>query len=496
MTLGLAACSSDEEVVAPEGGLTGNENVYMTLNLSYPQSRTATGETTEEVGTPEENKVRDVKLYLVGANGTEVEGQAVQQTTDNANYTATFESKKLVALAGQEVKVYVVANRQAHINDLNNLVSDVKNGNLFLMSNAEVQADGTGLLTMPSAEDLNSKHGTKETAVKLGTIKVERLAARMDYKQAKENNLYAFEGAEVDVTLKEMALLNVAKQQYEFRRVSEEGTAGSATTLLGAETPTNYVYDFDWANKCNASATAPDYKMPMTEHVKSKSTVGEYMSLANGNITDYKAMSYTMENTLPKVTQKDQMLYRDPTTVVFRGVLTPSATCTQELKDVLNGKTLEGTTQTHPEVFCYQNVVYGTWEQTIKAAETSKNEDFKNAVLCVNAKEGDANKKTAVEAGFTTYTWNDALQGYSVYYYFQNIHNQNAELTAPMRYGVVRNNVYKLQVTKIAKYGHPEDNGKDPDPIVPDKPVNPNDVYFQVGVQVLPWVVRVNDIEF
>lgn len=493
MTLGLAACSSDEEVVAPEGGLTGNENVYMTLNLSYPQSRTATGQTDVEVGTEAENKVRDVKLYLVGANGTEVEGQAVQQTTDNANYTATFESKKLVALAGQEVKVYVVANRQAHINNLDNLVSDVKNGDLFLMSNAEEQSKGTGLLTMPSEQELNTSHGTPQTAVQLGTIKVERLAARMDYQAAVENNHYVFENATVDVTLKQMALLNEAKQQYEFRRVSADGTVGGTTTLLGVETPTNYVYDFDWNLKCTTTGAGADYNMPMTQHVNNKSGVGKYLTLQTATADKYKFMTYTMENTLPKVAQKDQMLYRDPTTVVFRGVLTPSATCSADLKAVLEGT---AATATHPEVFCYQNVVYGTWAQTTEAAKSSTNEDFKNAVLCVNAKKEDPNHKTPVEAGFTTYTWNDVLKGYSVYYYFQNIHNQNAELTAPMRYGVVRNNVYKLQVTKIAKYGHPEDNGKDPDPIVPDKPVNPNDVYFQVGVQVLPWVVRVNDIEF
>ena len=69
----------------------------------------------------------------------------------------------------------------------------------------------------------------------------------------------------------------------------------------------------------------------------------------------------------------------------------------------------------------------------------------------------------------------------------------------PMEFAVVRNNVYKLCVDKIAKFGHP--NPDDVDPIDPD-PENPEDpdesinYYFTVTVKVLPWVVRVNHIEF
>ena len=68
-----------------------------------------------------------------------------------------------------------------------------------------------------------------------------------------------------------------------------------------------------------------------------------------------------------------------------------------------------------------------------------------------------------------------------------------------MEFAVVRNNVYKLCVDSIKKFGHPDPT--DPDPVDPD-PVDPNDpdeegeYYFQVTVKVLPWVVRVNHIEF
>jgi hypothetical protein len=65
-----------------------------------------------------------------------------------------------------------------------------------------------------------------------------------------------------------------------------------------------------------------------------------------------------------------------------------------------------------------------------------------------------------------------------------------------MEYAVVRNNVYKLAVTGVSKYGHPGDPTGDPDPETPSDPDETKNVYFQVSVKVLPWVVRVNNIEF
>ena len=67
-----------------------------------------------------------------------------------------------------------------------------------------------------------------------------------------------------------------------------------------------------------------------------------------------------------------------------------------------------------------------------------------------------------------------------------------------MEFAVVRNNVYKLCVDSIEKFGHPTPGGDDPDPDKPDPndPDEEGEYYFKVSVKVLPWVVRVNHIEF
>lgn len=88
--------------------------------------------------------------------------------------------------------------------------------------------------------------------------------------------------------------------------------------------------------------------------------------------------------------------------------------------------------------------------------------------------------------------------GYFCYYYYWNRHNDNGQngVMAPMEFAVVRNNVYKLAVISLKTLGHPRLPDNDPDSPTPDTPDEKSDVYMEVSVQVLPWLVRVNDIEF
>ena len=53
-------------------------------------------------------------------------------------------------------------------------------------------------------------------------------------------------------------------------------------------------------------------------------------------------------------------------------------------------------------------------------------------------------------------------------------------------------------VNKFNGYGHPTSPGPkdDPDPFDPNNPDERNDLYIEVTVEVRPWVVRINDIEF
>ncbi len=107
----------------------------------------------------------------------------------------------------------------------------------------------------------------------------------------------------------------------------------------------------------------------------------------------------------------------------------------------------------------------------------------------------------AVGHNFTLYLSNQNENGdwgYYCYYYYWNRHNDNGQqgVMGPMEFATVRNNVYKLAVTRLAQLGHPRVPENDPDTPTPDTPDESADIYMTVSVRVLPWVVRINNIKF
>lgn len=88
--------------------------------------------------------------------------------------------------------------------------------------------------------------------------------------------------------------------------------------------------------------------------------------------------------------------------------------------------------------------------------------------------------------------------GYYCYYFYWNRHNDNnlSGKMGQMEFATVRNNVYKLSVSTINRLGHPRNPDNDPDPYDPEDPDEESRVYLTVSIEVLPWVVRENNIEF
>ncbi len=141
------------------------------------------------------------------------------------------------------------------------------------------------------------------------------------------------------------------------------------------------------------------------------------------------------------------------------------------------------------------------WEQWVAAGEyvgtiSGKNDETKMAPLKAMRKA-----MTDPNIGITIYQSSldpTSTPGYYCYYYYWNRHNDNGYngVMFPMEFAVVRNNVYKLAITKLSRLGHPRVSENDPEPPTPGTPDESQDVYLTVKTEVLPWVVRINDIEF
>lgn len=260
---------------------------------------------------------------------------------------------------------------------------------------------------------------------------------------------------------------------------------------------------------------------------------------------NYKIWRYVTENTIPGVNNQKNGI---STGIVFKGKMIAPKDATGTLANALNSAS--GIAANDPILYVFGNEIFVRWTEVramaiergpgdplyTAAFGTPKNGCMPIAEKAANNEEGtaaseavysndensadyrwnawyndkdgkkpeklkDFKEAAAKSAGFTLYESSndtDNGPGYYCYYFYWNRHNDNGNngVMGPMEFGVVRNNVYKLAVTNIHKLGHPRVSENDPDPVDPDDPDEEGNIYLSVSVEVLPWVVRINNIDF
>lgn len=551
MAMGIAtafsACSDEVDLSAnnEESTEESTSQVFMQFSLELPAvSRSSTTSDDDdddyvssdagvEIGKDYENQVSEVLVVITDATDDKfITGSTVTNlipTGSNTTYVVPFNTNKLVNYVEKPVNIYVYCNPTSELKngldsedgiDVNatyTLTSatdetiwsitdgenNTKNGH-FLMTNADDNYERT----LPDNLD---NYKVESNPFDLKTIKVERAAARFDYKSSDADETYTLMedengDPEVTITLTDMALVNLSKEFYYLRRVSADGTSTSAT-IGGTETNTNYVVDTDadWKSSYSSGsesdhfyytyqpndAGASTYDWDKIADVTGASGTADTDNSwnADGTKGDYKIWRYATENTIPaKVSNQKKGI---TTGVAFKGEIKGVS---DDMETLLDGKNV---------VYVFDNILWGTWDdvKTAAAKKESDNTTLANPLLAAaynEAMKGGYADAKAVTAGFTIFRPNTTTQKYEVLYYYWNRHNDNNNngSMGPMEFAVVRNNVYKLSVTGVNKFGHPTNPGDDPDPENPEDPDEEDDVYFKVAVEVLPWVVRINDIKF
>lgn len=362
------------------------------------------------------------------------------------------------------------------------------------------------------------------------------------------------------VKLNKMALINMSKHFYYLRRVSDNGLADNVEicgTEYDSGQSWNFVVDTDAEQKngdINASYPFADYFNFCLGHQDNNTwSIDEtardqwYTSLIsdvikkeednddkwnNGHSRDgYRIWRYATENTIPGMNKQENGI---STGIVFKGKIQVTENAPQTLQDAINGAT--GKPDADDAIlYAYSNQLYVSWTEVRRAAlDATANEEFKKAVFGTpkntpsetvysdDTKSPDylwniwhnvkghndaaalsAFKEVATNKDhqFTLYQSSEDKNdgaGYYCYYFYWNRHNDNGNngVMGPMEFAVVRNNVYKLSVVDINRLGHPRLSENDPDPVDPGTPDEKGDIYLKLSVEVLPWVVRINDIEF
>ena len=475
-------------------GTTNEGNVYMQFSVKMLSTRSQTDNEGEgnsnsdatpdtEVGLAKENTISTVDIVLVGSNTVKATN-VTPVAADGSTYVAKFDKK---TIAAGKYDVYIYANCTSpetfaidQTSDAD--VSAMTQDNKFWMTNAyaAAQVDIT-------AEALKACT-TPQNPYNLGAHTVERSMARFDYKQSGAFNM----GAGITLTLTDAALINQSKAHYMFRRVTA-GSEPTATNAVvgGAEVPTNWVVDTDWSNKVagNFDAQLSDPSNWHWTSLASLTTDDQYDG-------DYKIWCYAKENTIPGTTAQKHNV---STGVVFKGELTAGETASDAVKTAMAAG---------ERIYVFNNVLYGAWSDVEAAAKAGTDPTLQaayNQAATGVAADAEPTGAAAAAAGFTGSSPKNGK--YYVYYYYWNRHNDNLDPynMGVMEFAVVRNNVYKLAVDKISRFGHPTppdpsnpdpDPEPDPDPVDPDDPDESVNYYFNVTVKVLPWTVRINNIEF
>lgn len=540
----MASCSDDPSVTPENSNLDG---LYMTLTVS-PQSmtRTTSPSNISEEGRDDENTVSNLLLVLVDGKSTVIDCARVSEATnikkeDNGDVTATgsFNRERMItylqsAPANNSTKFYVICNPTdkqeftigQNIDDFicEKTPETYYTSEKFVMSNSD---NATAKLP-PIADVQAGKYNTAADAWSIADVTVERVAVRFDYtdhisgedfkgfKGTGDDNNYYYtlakanngEGA-LNVSIKKLALCNIGKAFYLFKRVNADGKTTSSANMFAAETATNYVVDPYGSEKgaltrysgaanfdkyFNDALFGTNFQPDFTE-VSEIMNDNNKRGNENGELSgeQYNFWRYAVPSTLPAdptLTQKNG----NSTGVIFRAeITTPDET--GALKTAMdNGDAL----------YAFGGNIIGNYPAVKAIVETDPahaiSVAFKNALT---EKQQESENPTSginsnlVKAGFAIYR--AAADGkYYCDYYYWNRHNDNnlPQVMGPMEFGAVRNNIYKLVVTEINRLGHPTIKTDDPDPVDPDDPDETSDFYMKVKVTVKKWGVRVNKIKF
>ena len=393
------------------------EPVYIRLQISTGGEMSATrsnptgGEDGDgrEPGTSDENKIKNITLFLFDADvamdgdgstsliplsfsGSDLKDSSDRPSEIEQIYTI---EKEVRGLDEDSYHILAIANMSFAENEMPKTLGDLRDKIItgtdsptnFVMSSEEL-ATITGI-----------KASTEQYPAEVD-ITIERLAAKVDYK-VKESSFTTTDKTGTVKILGATLVNDFKKGEYLFKRVGSSIDA-STFTYLGDENPTPPGDATNWVIDAYATSNkqADDYN-----NYYSSFDVATVPTHSNN--TDWTMLGYTMENT-NDVSGDDLEKYA--TGVVFKAQYTPSSM--QERAD-----------------FYYLN---GKFYASIDAIKADANVQGMEGLTAENYETYGID---FYDGGICYYTW-----------WIRHSNNANDDI---MRYGIVRNNWYRLTVNSI-----------------------------------------------
>lgn len=527
LVVGLTACSSDENGGTPSPDLNPAGGIYSTISFRVPASRSTASEG-EEAGKNEENNVGSILIVLATKPADDFKfltfalNDAPLSGVAESTHTIVFRDRDaLYEQAGNTVYVFAYCNPSPELRQLVAGTLDTTTGqysgglnpgddfvDLVLNVNAANTWSSNGFLmtsvdvyekTLPEKAELDT-YNTENNPYPLGTVSVIRTACRFDYRDGSPETTPAltFEINEAtgekkkvaDVTLTRVALFNLANEFYYLPRNIE----GDVTTLCPGKAgmETGYIVSPDERTYSNVLPERLDPLTPSTLAGLDWASLSSILASTednegswSDNVTPndkYYIWRYATENTFLAGNEAST----DATGYVFEAEIVPV--------EGFGNVNADGEYQT---MYLYSNRLYASAEAIAAEIKNVPVSTLATAFEAGFAPTYDAqgnltgvtpkDDKVLEALGFTAYH-PTADNKYYCYYFSYNRHNDNNKLESvgPMEFGTVRNNIYKLSVTNIKRFGS----------FTPPTDIEEFDNYFTLDVRVLDWVVRVNNIEY
>lgn len=482
----------------------------------------------------------DLENYrdIIGEGSKDIEVYAL------CNYPG--DPKSLTNLKWGNANTEWINDYSEYINNSALLVDGVKSTGVFMTS------DEISSAILPDKDVLAASSPTNP--VNLGKIKVSRALARFDYADGSEGDgIYTVYNAaddneieddntsKIQVKIVKVAAINISKNFYNFKHLAADNNGKVDVDNASAFEPGTVLVDYNAAEKTKSNGESKDwislnYMNSLFTGTKTEEgnwtlnrsgwNPDDHTALLNGaddewnnknNDTknrNYKIWRYVTENIIPVA---NNQMNGVSTGIVFKGEITVpdgGGKVAEQFRNAMAAKktlyVFASSNSKAAAIGSLQDIVALGKDHNIYSVMSNCLNDGKK-MTDADLSDADVDKAKATAAGFTMYEAakggnigdgalaNGDVEGkYYMYFYYWNRHDDNGDNSkmGQNEFATVRNHVYKLCLTKINRFGHPRKSINDPDPEEPGKPDEDENAYISVSLEIIPWGVRVNDIEF
>ena len=497
----FASCKNDKN--QPKPGEKADAYVSFTFNLPQGGTRAGLdgkGAGDEYAGTNDEQEIKEVRVVLYDKKSGELKyafdyaitatgGAAATGADLSGTATASKFKTKAKGVVSQEYAMLAFINPTAAIKTatadgkfltdamaaIDGEPNDFK-GNGIMMSNAK------GFVFIKPAQLKETDAAAEASPV---AVSVDRILAKV-FVGSTGNGGQPTVPTGVKFTKIKWQLNTTNKKTYAFRMFGKVVKALNDFVEENPESTETYYTRF------NSYAQDPNFKEHEFDNSQFTYLEGA-QDLKNDFGYDDAKGEYCLENTMDSNQQK----HNRTTSFVLSGTWTPANKPDMNFTEGKSWYSYMGftfTTEKMKEYIAEAKNTANDKKDEIDKTPTGFKKALKELLSTTGTKEYTVDETSGEPSAAGTFQNIKAYKN-GVCYYQTNLirHFNDTQSSKDMgygRYGVVRNNIYKINITKISQPGEPKINNEKEDGGDDD----PSKVYVSFEVTVNPWIVRTQDI--